>query len=261
MRFALCVEYQGNKYKGFQRQNHAVTVQGELEKALSRIADEKIELQCAGRTDSLVSATGQVIHFDTTKDRDERAFLFGTNSYLPDDISIVWAKKVSEDFHARFSAKARRYRYIVQNTYHRSAILRDGVSFYTGEYDIDLMQDASSLLLGEMDFASFKSSEDESRSSYRCMHFINIKREGPFIIFDIQANAFLHHMVRNIVGTLLLIGNKQKDKEWLSSVILAKDRTKAGPTAFAQGLYLVDVIYDDKFNLPKKDFIGPLWLP
>lgn len=259
MRIALGVEYEGANYSGFQRQKHAPSVQGELERALSIIADEKVELYCAGRTDAGVNATGQVVHFDISKERSDRAFVLGTNVNLPDDIAVTWAKHVSDDFHARFSAKARRYRYILQNTDFRPGIMRKGVSLYRGNFDVQKMQDASSVLIGEHDFASFKSSQDESLSSYRCVNFINITRRGPYIIFDIEANAFLHHMVRNIVGTLLMIGDGQKDKNWLIDIFKACDRNLAGPTAFGSGLYLVDVTYPDNFCLPKREYLGPLW--
>ena len=260
MRFALGVEYEGWNYAGFQRQPAGITVQGELEKALSQIADEDISLVCAGRTDAGVNATGQVIHIDVSKERSERAFLLGTNTKLPTDIAITWAKAVGDDFHARFSARARRYRYIIQNTLHRPGVLSKGVSIYHGTYDIALMQEAANILLGEHDFASFKGADEQSSSTFRCVHFIEISRHGPFIVFDIAANAFLNHMVRNIVGSLLLVGNKSRSFNWFKDVFAACDRNVAGPTAHPNGLYLVDVTYPSDFQLPKRDYIGPLWL-
>lgn len=259
MKIALGVEYAGLNYAGFQRQNHADTVQGQLEKALSVIADEKILINCAGRTDTGVNATGQVISFDVTKERSDRAWVLGTNTKLPRDIAITWAKHVDDSFHARFSAKARRYRYVMQATLYRPAILSKGVSTYIGQYDVKAMHEAAQILLGELDFSAFKASDDESRSFCRFVHFINVEQYGPYIVFDIKANAFLHHMVRNIVGSLLEIGAGHKDKKWLLDVLLSKDRNKAGPTAFADGLYLIDVTYPDEFLLPKRDFLGPLW--
>lgn len=259
MRIALGVEYQGTNYAGFQRQNHADTIQGQLEKALSFVADEPITLNCAGRTDTGVNATGQVVSFDVTKERSDRAWVLGTNTKLPDDIAITWARHVDESFHARFSAKARRYRYIMQSSLYRPAILNKGVSTYMGQYDVCVMHEAAQLLLGERDFSAFKASDDESRSFFRCVHFLNVSGIGPYIVFDIQANAFLHHMVRNIVGSLLEVGSGKRDKEWLSMVLESKDRNIAGPTAFANGLYLVDVTYPESFMLPKRDFLGPLW--
>lgn len=260
MRIALGVEYEGTNYAGFQRQSTLKTVQGELERALSIIADEKIQLQCAGRTDAGVNATGQVIHFDVTKERPDRGWIMGTNGNLPDDIAITWAKHVDDSFHARFSARARRYRYIIQNTLHRPGILSKGVSIYQGNFDIEAMQEAANYIIGEHDFSSFRASEDESFSSNRCVHFVKISRHGQFIVFDIAANAFLMHMVRNIVGSLLLVGNHSKDVAWFEDMFDSKDRNNAGPTAKPYGLYLVDVSYPSEFNLPKREYIGPIWM-
>ena len=261
MRIAMGVEYAGWKYAGFQRQNHLPAVQNELERAISQVADEQIELKCAGRTDAGVSATGQVIHFDVTKERPDRAWLLGTNRFLPSDISITWAMHVSDEFHARFSARARRYRYIMQNSDYRPGIMRAGVSWYRGEYDVAAMDDAAQILLGENDFASFKSAQDENPHSMRNLHFLHVERRGRFVIFDVQANAFLHHMVRNLVGSLLLIGKGEKDKAWLEEVFRAKNRDLAGPTAQAEGLYLVHVTYEDHWHLPQRpEDMGPLWL-
>lgn len=263
MRWALGIEYMGQNYAGFQRQsgNPAVkTIQGELEQAISSIADEEVSLVCAGRTDAGVNATGQVIHFDIQKERDERSLILGVNTKLPPDIAVTWAQRVDDGFHARFSARSRRYRYILQNTLHRNGILSRGVSIYRGNYDEAAMQDASEVLIGEHDFASFKGADDASRSSCRCVHFIKITRAGPYLIFDIAANAFLNHMVRNIVGSLLLIGSGKRDKLWLFDVLYACSREAAGPMAAPDGLYLVDVTYDGAFNLPKRPYLGPLWL-
>ena len=261
MRFALGVEYSGWNYAGFQRQWHAPAIQNELEKALSQIAAEPVEIKCAGRTDAGVNATGQVIHFDTTKERSERAWILGTNTILPDDIAITWAKQVPDDFHARFSARARRYRYILQNTDYRPGIMRAGVSLYRGEYDVQAMHEAAQILLGENDFSSFRSAQDENPHAMRNVHFINVMRRGRYIIFDIQANAFLHHMVRNIVGSLLLVGDGSKDRQWLQYVFDARNRELAGPTAQAAGLYLVHVTYEDQWQLPiRPEDMGPLWI-
>ncbi|MGN0914934.1 MAG: tRNA pseudouridine(38-40) synthase TruA [Succinivibrio sp.] len=261
MRIALGVEYEGSNYYGFQRQSELKSVQGELERALSIIADEKIELQCAGRTDAGVNATGQVVHFDVTKERPDRGWVMGTNTHLPPDIAITWAKHVDDSFHARFSARARRYRYIIQNTLHRPGILNKGVSVYQGNFDEKLMQEAADYILGEHDFSSFRAADDESRTSMRCVHYIKIMRVGQYLIFDIAANAFLMHMVRNIVGSLLTVGNGTHSVQWFKDMFDAKDRSKAAPTAKPDGLYLVDVTYPSEFNLPKRDCIGPIWLP
>lgn len=261
MRIALGVEYEGGNYSGFQRQKSLKSVQGELERALSIVADEKIELQCAGRTDAGVNATGQVIHFDVKKERSDRGWIMGTNNNLPDDIAITWAKHVDDSFHARFSAKARRYRYIIQNTVNRPGILNRGVSVYQGNFDVELMHSAAQCLLGENDFSSFRAADDESRSSMRCVHFCNVSRMGQYIVFDIAANAFLMHMVRNIVGSLLTVGNGSNTKEWFEQMFLSKNRNNAGPTAKPYGLYLIDVSYPMEFNLPVREFKGPIWMP
>ncbi|MBW7570612.1 tRNA pseudouridine(38-40) synthase TruA [Succinivibrio faecicola] len=260
MRVALGIEYEGSNYAGFQRQTTLKTVQGELERALSIVANEKIEIQCAGRTDAGVNATGQVVHFDTNAVRSERSWIMGTNVNLPDDIAVTFAKIVDDSFHARFSAKARRYRYIISNTVYRPGILNKGVSVYQGNFDIEKMQEAADYIIGEHDFSSFRAADDESRTSMRCVHFVKISRFGQYIVFDIAANAFLMHMVRNIVGSLLTVGNGQNSVQWFKDMFDAKDRNQAGPTAKPYGLYLVDVTYPNDFNLPKRDCIGPIWM-
>lgn len=261
MRIALGIEYEGSNYAGFQRQSTLKTIQGELERSLSIIADEPILLQCAGRTDAGVNATGQVVHFDVTKERSDRGWVMGTNTNLPNDIAVTWAKHVDDNFHARFSAKARRYRYVIQNTVNRPGILCKGVSIYQGDYDIELMQKAADYILGEHDFSSFRAADDESRTSMRCVHFCKVFRLGQYIVFDIAANAFLMHMVRNIVGSLLTVGNKTNSVQWFCDMFDAKDRSKAGPTAKPYGLYLIDVTYPFEFNLPKRECLGPIWMP
>ncbi|MEF2913257.1 MAG: tRNA pseudouridine(38-40) synthase TruA, partial [Succinivibrio sp.] len=218
MRVALGIEYEGSNYAGFQRQTTLKTVQGELERALSIVANEKIEIQCAGRTDAGVNATGQVVHFDTNAVRSERSWIMGTNVNLPDDIAVTFAKIVDDSFHARFSAKARRYRYIISNTVYRPGILNKGVSVYQGNFDIEKMQEAADYIIGEHDFSSFRAADDESRTSMRCVHFVKISRFGQYIVFDIAANAFLMHMVRNIVGSLLTVGNGQNSVQWFKDM-------------------------------------------
>ena len=261
MRIALGIEYEGWNYAGFQKQKDRRTVQGELEHALGRIACGEVSLQCAGRTDAGVSATGQVAHFDTDALRPERGWVLGANGLLPSDIALTWARIVSGDFHARFSARARRYRYLLLNTEHRSGILRRGAAFCPGAYDVGLMAAAAQCLRGEHDFAAFSGADDESRSTCRCVHYVEISRRGPYIVFDIAANAFLNHMVRNLVGSLLCVGSGRREPEWLSEVLKSGSRDLAGPTASPDGLYLVDVVYPREFGLPRRDFIGPLWLP
>lgn len=259
--FALGVEYNGSAYKGFQRQNEEASVQGELEKAISIVANENIVTYCAGRTDAGVHGTGQVINFATNNYRGVQAWTIGVNANLPKDISITWAKEVDESFHARFSAVARRYRYIILNSRCRSGIGNNLISHYhTAHIDHEKMNEAAQCLVGEHDFSSFRGAGCQSRSPMRNVHHVFVKRYGDYVIVDIKANAFLLHMVRNIVGTLLEVGFNRKPIEWVKEVFEAKDRNKAGPTAQPYGLYLVDVSYPDSFDLPKRNHLGPLFL-
>ncbi len=260
MRIALGIEYDGTAFYGWQRQQNVISVQESLEKALAVVANEAIEVFCAGRTDAGVHGTGQVVHFDTTSVRNERAWTMGVNSNLPDSVAVKWAKEVTDDFHARFSATARRYRYIIANTRLRPAIMGQGVSHYHSPLDAEAMHQAAQTLLGERDFSSFRAAMCQSKTPFRNIHHINIQRYGDFIIVDIKANAFLHHMVRNIVGSLLEIGTGKQDVAWLESVRDAKDRKVAAVTAKPYGLYLVEVDYPDQFNIPKGR-PGPVFLP
>ncbi|KFZ36746.1 tRNA pseudouridine synthase A [Shewanella mangrovi] len=259
MRIALGVEYDGNGFYGWQRQAEVDSVQGQLERVLSKIADEPIELQCAGRTDAGVHATGQVVHFDTGAERNIGAWTLGVNANLPDNIAVRWAKVVDDEFHARFSATARRYRYIIYNHNLRPGILRKGVSHYHGDLDELRMHRAAQHLLGENDFTSFRAVQCQSRTPFRNVHRVDVTRHGDFIIVDIAANAFLHHMVRNIVGSLLEVGYGNQEEHWIADVLAMKDRTKAAATAKPHGLYLVDVTYPEHFDLPKPA-LGPLFL-
>ncbi|QTH72016.1 tRNA pseudouridine(38-40) synthase TruA [Pseudoalteromonas xiamenensis] len=260
MRFALGIEYQGERYSGWQRQNHVNSVQQEIEKVLSKISDHPVEIFCAGRTDAGVHATGQVIHFDTHNPRDLKAYALGANSQLPDDIAVRFATVVNEDFHARFSATARRYRYVILNHAYRPAILRSGITHHYPKLDAEKMHIAAQHLLGEQDFSSFRAVHCQSHTPFRNIHHVDISRTGDFIVIDIKANAFLHHMVRNITGTLLDIGSGRLPVEWMPELLALKDRTKASATAKANGLYLVDVDYPAEFGIPKQP-LGPLFLP
>jgi tRNA pseudouridine38-40 synthase len=260
MRIALGIEYDGSGFFGWQRQREVNSVQQELETALSKVANQPIELFCAGRTDAGVHATGQVVHFDTSAVRDAKAWTMGTNAQLPDAIAVRWAVPVPDDFHARFSATARRYRYIIYNHKFRPAILRSGLSHYHQSLDIERMQQAAQYLLGEHDFSSFRAIQCQSHSPFRNVHHLQITRRGDFIVLDIKANAFLHHMVRNITGSLLEVGMQNRAAEWIAALLAAKNRNLAAATAKPGGLYLVDVDYPAHFNLPKNS-AGPLFLP
>lgn len=259
MRIAVGVEYDGQRYYGWQRQREVKSVQGELERALTKVANQPIELTCAGRTDAGVHATAQVVHFDTDQPRPMVAWTLGVNSNLPPDIAVRWAQPVPDSFNARFSATGRRYRYIIANTPTRPGIHSHGVSHYHQPLAVELMQAAAPALLGEHDFSAFRAAQCQSHSPYRCITQLDISRRGDFIVVDIAANAFLHHMVRNIVGSLLVIGRGEQAAEWLGELLAGKDRTLAAATAKPHGLYLVAVDYPDEYQLPKVT-PGPLWL-
>lgn len=253
MRIALGIEYNGSDYYGWQHQPGLLTVQGVLETALSKIANEPIFLHCAGRTDAGVHATGQVVHFDTHAKRHIDAWIWGTNTHLPSSVTVKWAKHVDYQFHARFKAYARRYRYIIYNHPIRPAILANRVSWHYYPLQIEPMQTAASYLIGEQNFTSFRSSQCNSRSPMRNITFVNIQRQGEFILIDIEANAFLHHMVRNIAGVLMKIGRGVKPPAWMADVIEAKSRQAAAETAPAEGLYLVEVKYPEPYIFPVPD--------
>lgn len=262
-RIALGVEYNGNGFRGFQAQKHdPITVQGFLQKALSEIADESIELVCAGRTDSGVHATAQVVHFDTLATRPDRAWTMGINTKLPDGISVTWSQRMPFDFHARFSAQSRTYRYIIQNTQSRPAIQNGQVTWDKRRLDVKAMQLAANILIGEHDFSSFRAAQCQAKNPTRTINYLTVREYGCFIVTEISANAFLHHMVRNIMGVLLTVAADERPVSWVKQVLAAKDRTQAGITARAAGLYLVSVDYPNSFNLPSVE-PGPgfLYLP
>ena len=260
MRIALGVEYQGTAYSGWQRQQDVDSVQAQLESALSKVADMPIEVVCAGRTDAGVHATGQVVHFDCNKPRQLSAWTMGVNTLLPDDIAVRWAQPMADDFHARFSAVARRYRYILLNQALRPGVLRYGVTHYHLPLDAVRMHEAAQCLLGEQDFSSFRAAQCQSNSPFRCVHQVNVNRYGDYLVVYIQANAFVHHMVRNIVGSLLCVGDGSQQPGWMADVLAAKDRKVAAATAKPHGLYLVAAHYPEPFAVPKMP-MGPLFLP
>lgn len=248
---ALGIEYDGSRYHGWQAQNDKLTLQTTLEAALSQIADEPIQTICAGRTDAGVHAVEQVIHFDTSKNRAHTAWTLGTNTLLPKDISIKWATEVSDEFNARRSALNRHYRYIIYNHPVHSALLRSHALWYPYPLDDARIEQALPYLLGEQDFSSLRDSDCQSKTPMRRIDRLSIKRYQKFLIIDVVANAFLHHMVRNIVGVLLAVGNRKKSPEWVSDMLAAKTRTAAGITAAACGLYFVHATYPEKFALPQ----------
>lgn len=250
MKFALGIEYDGSRFAGWQMQKHGTrTVQECVEIALSSVANQPVQVVCAGRTDTGVHATGQVVHFECDSPRQEKAWVMGVNTRLPDDVSSIWAKPVGEDFSARFSATARQYRYIILNRQARPAILNKKVTWKHGVLNVEAMHEAAQALLGEQDFTSFRSSACQAEHAMRNVHWVKVSREGDYIYIDIEANAFLHHMVRNIVGSLMMIGQSVKAVGWMADLMRCKDRNQAGPTAPADGLYLVKVSYPDKLGI------------
>jgi tRNA pseudouridine38-40 synthase len=244
-RLAAGIEYDGTAYSGWQYQSHAPSVQEKLNHALSSVAATVLECTGAGRTDAGVHATGQVIHFDPTVDRSMRSWLLGVNSNLPDDINMLWVRPVPDDFHARYSATARSYRYVILNRTVRSALERHRVWWKYHPLDSDRMHEAAQQLLGEHDFSAFRAAACQSRTPVRELMHISVSREDDHIYIDCTANAFLHHMVRNIVGSLARIGQGEENIGWLGDVLEQKDRTLSGITAPASGLTLTRVQYPD----------------
>ena len=251
MRIALGLEYDGSEFRGWQLQGKGVrTVQGCLEQALGRVADEPVATVCAGRTDAGVHATAQVVHFDTAAERPPRSWILGSNSNLPLDISVRWACPVAPAFHARFAARSRRYRYIILNRPYRSALHHRRVAWYCPSLELERMAAAATYLLGEHDFTSFRAQGCQAKSPVRTVDALCVQRQQDLILIDVEANAFLHHMVRNIVGVLLAVGAGERPVHWVQEVLAARNRTLGGVTAPAAGLYLVAVRYPEEFGLP-----------
>jgi tRNA pseudouridine38-40 synthase len=249
-RLAVGVEYSGGLYSGWQVQSGAPSVQALLEAALSRIADHPVETTCAGRTDAGVHARAQVAHFDTEAVRTTHAWLLGTNNYLPDDVSLRWVRRVPDHFHARYSARWRSYRYLILNRSARSALAAGRALLVHQPLEVAPMQEAGAWLLGEQDFSAFRSSECQSHSSVRELQSVAVERHGDWVHIDVTANAFLHHMVRNIVGLLLAIGMKRVPPERARQQIEGRERSRGEATAAAHGLYLWRVDYPPEFGLP-----------
>lgn len=250
-RVSLCVAYNGAAFHGWQYQSSGLpTIQAELERALSRVADHRISVTCAGRTDAQVHATWQVVHFDTVADRPLKAWVRGTNSHLPEAISVNWAQHVPSDFDARFSATARRYLYLIHNHSVRSALLSELLTREHRPLDIVSMNQAGTALLGERDFTSFRAANCQSNTPMRNVHHLRIHRRDTLVVIDIAANAFLQHMVRNIAGVLMDVGAGVRPVKWVAELLECRDRSRASRTALPNGLYLVDVAYPTDFELP-----------
>lgn len=251
MRIALGLEYDGSAFAGWQWQPGKRTLQAALEEALSFVAAEPVRVVCAGRTDAGVHALEQVAHFDTEVARKPYSWLMGTNTALPEDLRVLWVREVPEDFHARTSAIARFYRYVILNRPMRSALQRRQVTWHYAPLDAGAMAAAAEQLLGEHDFSSFRAQDCQSRSPNRYMHFIHVRREGDRVVIDLCANAFLHHMVRNIAGVLMEVGAGKRPPEWAGEVLRARDRKAAAVTAPAEGLYLAGICYPEAFGLAR----------
>lgn len=249
----VCIcEYDGSAYHGWQAQKCGLpTVQKELGRAISQIANEEVELVCAGRTDASVHSSYQVVHFDTRSVRNLRAWVFGVNSQLPGNVAVHWFGNTNESFSARFSATARTYRYFIYNGPVKPAAQDHRITWCFKHLNEKLMHEAAQFLLGEQDFSSFRAVECQSHTPFRNVHFIHVKRHGLVVEIEIKANAFLHHMVRNIAGVLMAVGAGDKPVEWVDSVLQARDRRQGGVTAKPHGLYLVDVDYPEEFGIPK----------
>ncbi len=249
-RYALGVEYDGTDYFGWQRQHQEPTLQATLERALSFVANENVEVVCAGRTDTGVHALGQVVHFDCAAIRNERAWVLGTNSRLPATLALTWAQPVADDFHARFSARLRSYRFRLIQRPTRPALDARHVLWVREPLDVGAMREAAKALVGRLDFTSFRTLHCQANSPVREVHRIDIHEIGSIIELEFEANAFLHHMIRNIVGSLLKVGHGERPVSWIAEVLSLRDRSKAGPTASPQGLTFLRARYPAEFGLP-----------
>lgn len=260
MRYAFGIEYDGSEFSGWQAQRHAVrTVQGVVEKAVAKVANHPVEVICAGRTDAGVHGTGQVIHFDSDAERSERSWVFGTNANLPKDVCVLWARPVTDDFHARFSAQGRAYRYVIFNRAVRPTFLARRVTWAHRPLDVGPMGEAARHLLGEHDFSSYRAVACQAKSPVRTIHRLEVWREGPYVHIEVEANAFLHHMVRNIAGVLMAIGTGEQPPEWADEVLKARDRRLGGVTAPPHGLYLIRVDYPEAFGIPRLSPLPVVW--
>ncbi|MCG2576748.1 tRNA pseudouridine(38-40) synthase TruA [Dechloromonas sp. XY25] len=250
MRVALGVEYYGTDFRGWQSQAGGGTVQDALESALRRIAGVPVGVLCAGRTDSGVHATQQVVHFDTDVERPLSAWVRGVNSHLPDGVAVRWAMPVSDEFHARFSARGRRYRYLLLNRTQRPGLWQGRVGWFHLPLDVAAMQQAAARLLGEHDFSAFRAAECQAKSPVKLMTQAAVRAYGNMVVFDFESSAFLHHMVRNLVGTLVYIGKGAQPVGWVDALLGMKDRKLAAPTFSPDGLYFRGPVYEPQWGLP-----------
>ena len=259
MRMAAIVEYDGSNFSGWQWQDCAPSVQQAVEKALSQVADTPIRVVTAGRTDAGVHASAQVIHFDTEVQRSDYAWLRGANSNLPDSVALLWASEVDPGFHARFAATGREYHYVILNRSVRPTYLAQRVTHEYRPLDVERMQSAAALLVGTHDFSSFRAMQCQAKSPVRTLRELTVNSRGGFIVIKAAANAFLHHMVRNLAGVLMDIGAGEREPDWARVVLDARDRTVGGITAPPDGLYLTAVEYPAQFNIPSIATGTGLW--
>jgi len=250
MRYALGIEYDGSHYQGWQRLSEGPTVQAAVEKALSFVAHHEVQVVCSGRTDAGVHAQCQVIHFDSEAQRTNRAWVLGANTRLPADVRVIWCQPMTDEFHARYSARARRYRYTILNRAIPPAMQRHFLSWERLPLNADAMNTAAQALVGQHDFTTFRTVKCQAKHPNRDLQEISVTRNGEEVIVEVQANAFLHHMVRNIVGSLIVIGRGEKEIAWMSQLLALKDRTQAGPTAPAEGLVFLSAKYPQEWALP-----------
>jgi tRNA pseudouridine38-40 synthase len=251
VRYALGLSYCGSAYNGWQSQPDGNTVQDRLEMALTQFADEPIRTLCAGRTDAGVHAMNQVVHFDSDRERELFSWVRGTNRFLPRDIAVQWCLGVEPDFHARASAHGRRYAYLLLESAVRPAIEAGGAGWVFRPLNGEAMREAAQLLIGERDFSAFRSAECQAASPVKILRAIGIERRGAYWRFEFDANAFLHHMVRNIVGSLVAVGTGKREPTWIAQVLASGSRELAAPTFAPSGLYFIGPYYDAKFGIPR----------
>ena len=259
MRIALGIEYDGSPYCGWQYQDHSPSVQEHVEQALAKVANHPLRIYCAGRTDTGVHASWQVVHFNTASQRFDYQWVKGANTHLPDSISVLWARQVSEEFHARYSAQRRHYRYVIFNRPVRPAFLAKRVVWEYRPLNEARMQQATRYLVGEHDFSSYRALGCQAKSPVRTLYQLEVSRRGEFVFLDLEANGFLHHMVRNIAGVLMSIGAGEHEPEWAKQILDHQDRTLGGVTAAPDGLYLTAVSYPDAFALPTPVSAPTFW--
>ncbi len=251
-KYVAGIQYEGLAYYGWQTQKHSLSVQQVAENAFSKVANEPISIFCSGRTDTGVHAKEQVVHFESEAQRSDYAWRMGCNTHLPNDVRVLWCHPIEDSFHARFSALSRQYRYVIYNHKAESALLKNRVTWIPYSLDEEKMHLAAQVLIGEHDFSSFRASGCQSNTPFRNVHYVTVTRQRDFVLIDIKANAFLHHMVRNIVGSLIEIGRERKPVIWMENLLDEKNRVKAGVTAPALGLYFMQANYPEHYNLKQQ---------